>query len=620
MDSNKDYYNILGVKIDSTREEIKKVHGKLANLYHPDGAFPNEEKFIEVQEAWSVLSIPAQRTQYDALRAQHAAAQAAANQASKQQADTGAGQTTSSGAGNASQSGAPHQQRYKKDPRKRKKKTYQTSYSQTPPQGATGGTSGGGSTSGQTIFSRTAPQVSRNAVLNMWYRVTFYAAQAVLVSLQCVAGAILFLIAYGIVGPVVNFFFRGSDQEQWLTGTFLGLVVFSGLVYLVLRWGDKKMKRPRYRKVSYATGLALLAYFLVTVGIPNAASHYANGRVGDDVEVSESTEETVSVAEESTKSYIQNKQSLTFLQVEAIQRALAKDRSIYPDAYVTGTYGPLTHSAIIAFQKKYGLPAEGYFGPITESKIEEVFGVTIPAASGQTVSQSPAKSAAPTPLEYLTVRFVNQHGVSYGTYPGSKNSGTQSVYLEDTLGERLGGRFSWDAAQQALVFSEKIPQGEYVLYWKEGGTVYKTQPSTFGSPSIRRGHDAGSQRISYATGSTAPVVVTVPQTGTEYTLLALTMSVVNEVGTPIRDARVKVYDAVSGKSVGSVLSVGDKPYTHALYWKYTTLPGTYTLEITASSYQTKILQVTIPDLSYKSNAQIVAMQNVSVGNIVLVKE
>lgn len=65
----KDYYNILGVKKDSTLEEIKKAYRKLAIKYHPDKNPNNkkesEEKFKEAAEAYSVLSDYNKRKQYD---------------------------------------------------------------------------------------------------------------------------------------------------------------------------------------------------------------------------------------------------------------------------------------------------------------------------------------------------------------------------------------------------------------------------------------------------------------------------------------------------------------------------------------------------------------------------
>jgi len=64
----KDYYQILGVSRDATDEEIKRAFRQLAIKYHPDRN-PNdkeaEERFKEINEAYSVLSDPQKRAQYD---------------------------------------------------------------------------------------------------------------------------------------------------------------------------------------------------------------------------------------------------------------------------------------------------------------------------------------------------------------------------------------------------------------------------------------------------------------------------------------------------------------------------------------------------------------------------
>ncbi len=67
MKDKKDYYEVLGVDKNASDEEIKRAFRILAKKYHPDvnkepGA---EEKFKEIGEAYSVLSDPNKRQQYD---------------------------------------------------------------------------------------------------------------------------------------------------------------------------------------------------------------------------------------------------------------------------------------------------------------------------------------------------------------------------------------------------------------------------------------------------------------------------------------------------------------------------------------------------------------------------
>jgi molecular chaperone DnaJ len=63
----KDYYEILGVEKESSKEEIKKAYRRLALKYHPDKSTADdaEEKFKEISEAYAVLSDEEKRRQYD---------------------------------------------------------------------------------------------------------------------------------------------------------------------------------------------------------------------------------------------------------------------------------------------------------------------------------------------------------------------------------------------------------------------------------------------------------------------------------------------------------------------------------------------------------------------------
>ncbi|CEG44605.1 RxLR-like protein [Plasmopara halstedii] len=74
LDPSKDYYKVLGVKKQFSDRELKKAYRQLALQYHPDKAENAEdkeaakEKFVEVFEAYEVLSDPEKRKEYDDIR------------------------------------------------------------------------------------------------------------------------------------------------------------------------------------------------------------------------------------------------------------------------------------------------------------------------------------------------------------------------------------------------------------------------------------------------------------------------------------------------------------------------------------------------------------------------
>ena len=65
--AKKDYYDILGVKKDASKSEIKKAYRKLALKYHPDKnpSKEAEDKFKDISEAYAVLSDNEKRSMYN---------------------------------------------------------------------------------------------------------------------------------------------------------------------------------------------------------------------------------------------------------------------------------------------------------------------------------------------------------------------------------------------------------------------------------------------------------------------------------------------------------------------------------------------------------------------------
>ena len=62
----KDYYAILGLSPAANLGDIREAYRRLAKLHHPDGDEGDENHFRQIHEAYTILSDPKQRRDYDA--------------------------------------------------------------------------------------------------------------------------------------------------------------------------------------------------------------------------------------------------------------------------------------------------------------------------------------------------------------------------------------------------------------------------------------------------------------------------------------------------------------------------------------------------------------------------
>lgn len=76
MTANKNFYQLLGVAQDATKEHIKEAYREIARIFHPDSNFYDEiiddslppeglDAFKRITEAYNVLIHPEKRREYD---------------------------------------------------------------------------------------------------------------------------------------------------------------------------------------------------------------------------------------------------------------------------------------------------------------------------------------------------------------------------------------------------------------------------------------------------------------------------------------------------------------------------------------------------------------------------
>lgn len=87
MDTDHDYYSVLGIKRSASQEEVKRAYRKAVFRYHPDRNPGDDEaaaKFKQVLDAYEVLSDSSRRAKYDQVT-RPAGAESEAEEANEQE-------------------------------------------------------------------------------------------------------------------------------------------------------------------------------------------------------------------------------------------------------------------------------------------------------------------------------------------------------------------------------------------------------------------------------------------------------------------------------------------------------------------------------------------------------
>ncbi len=163
-------------------------------------------------------------------------------------------------------------------------------------------------------------------------------------------------------------------------------------------------------------------------------------------------------------------------EVSALQTYLAQDTTLYPQGLVTGYFGAMTKSAVIRFQAKNGLTADGLVGAATRAALNNSGAVTYgdaPQIYNTTVSAS--RNSA----NVMWSTNMNSSGMVYfGTIPLTLGEHENSVDISGyTAMTDNAQRTSQNVLLQNLLPNTTYYYTAYVT--GNNGIVSMTWPSTF---------------------------------------------------------------------------------------------------------------------------------------------
>ncbi|MBU6431100.1 peptidoglycan-binding protein, partial [Patescibacteria group bacterium] len=220
-----------------------------------------------------------------------------------------------------------------------------------------GGTSGGGSTSVQTSSSSSAPSSSSSSVSSTSASVVQTANSASIVAnpssvARTVSPAFNRNLSRGSRGEDVRNLQKLLAQDKTIYPEGLVTGVFGPATEKAVKKFQIKYNLPPVGAIGPLTRQILQ---IVANASPSIAAETSSQSSSVSVQSANSLSSSGTVSKHLQKGMKDN-------QVSTLQQWLSQDKDIYPDAIVSGYFGPLTEKAVEKFQDKYGIVKSGEEG------------------------------------------------------------------------------------------------------------------------------------------------------------------------------------------------------------------------------------------------------------------